>query len=79
MHGLILKSKTENVKVEKVAGGEEVSGVIHAGDFGGHWLSKTDLVITIKLTAESVDATIVARQATSATRTSPWPSVGTHT
>jgi galactose mutarotase-like enzyme len=34
--------------------------VIHAGDFGGHWLSKTDLVVTITLTAEAVDASIVA-------------------
>jgi galactose mutarotase-like enzyme len=61
MHGLILKSKAEEVSVENVPGGEEVSGVINAGDFGGHWLSKTQLVITIRLTAEAVDATIVAR------------------
>jgi galactose mutarotase-like enzyme len=61
MHGLILKSKTDDVKVTKISGGEEVSGVIHAGDFGGHWLSKTDLVITIRLTAEALDASIVAR------------------
>ena len=61
MHGLILKAKTDNVAVEKVPGGEEVSGVIHAGDFGGHWLSKTQLVVTIRLTAAAVDATIEAR------------------
>ena len=61
MHGLILKAKTDNVAVEKVPGGEEVSGVIHAGDFGGHWLSKTQLVVTIRLTAEAVDATVEAR------------------
>jgi aldose 1-epimerase len=61
MHGLILKSKTDAVEVNKIAGGEEVAGVIHAGDFGGHWLSKTQLVVTIRLTAEAVDATIEAR------------------
>ena len=61
MHGLILKSKTDAVEVHKVPGGEEVAGVIHAGDFGGHWLSKTQLVVTIRLTAEAVDATIEAR------------------
>jgi aldose 1-epimerase len=61
MHGLILKSKTDDVAVEKVPGGEQVSGVIHAGDFGGHWLSKTQLVVTIKLTADAVDASIEAR------------------
>jgi aldose 1-epimerase len=60
MHGLILKAKTDNVSVKKTSGGEEVTGVIHAGDFGGHWLSKTDLDFTISLTADAVDATIVA-------------------
>ncbi|HEY1985439.1 MAG TPA: aldose 1-epimerase [Terracidiphilus sp.] len=60
MHGLILKAKTDDVSVKKIPGGEQVTGVIHAGDFGGHWLSKTDLDYTITLTAEAVDATIVA-------------------
>ena len=41
MHGLILKAKTDEVRVEKLAGGEQAVGVIHGGDFGGHWLSKT--------------------------------------
>jgi len=61
MHGLILKAKTDDVKVKEIPGGSEVTGVIHAGDFGGHWLSKTDLVVTLRLTAEAVDATIDAK------------------
>jgi galactose mutarotase-like enzyme len=60
MHGLILKAKTDDIRVTKTAGGEQVTGVIHAGNFGGHWLSKTDLVITITLTAGAVDASITA-------------------
>ncbi len=60
MHGLILKAKTDDVKVKDIPGGQQVTGVIHAGDFGGHWLSKTDLDFTITLTADVVDATIVA-------------------
>jgi aldose 1-epimerase len=60
MHGLILKAKTDDVSVKKIPGGEEVTGIIHAGDFGGHWLSKTDLDFTITLTAEAVNATVVA-------------------
>jgi aldose 1-epimerase len=47
MHGLILKAKTDDVQVKKIPGGEEVTGVIHAGDFGGYWLSKTDLMVTV--------------------------------
>lgn len=61
MHGLIVKSKTDDVTVKKIPGGEELTGVIHCGDFGGHWLSKTDLVFTITLTAEAVDASVVAK------------------
>jgi galactose mutarotase-like enzyme len=61
MHGLILKAKTDNVEVVKVPGGEEVAGVIHGGDFGGHWLSKTQLVVKIRLTADAVDVSIEAR------------------
>jgi galactose mutarotase-like enzyme len=60
MHGLILKAKAEDIRLTKTPGGEQVTGVIHAGNFGGHWLSKTDLVVTITLTAQAVDATIVA-------------------
>jgi galactose mutarotase-like enzyme len=60
MHGLILKAKAENIRVVRIAGSEQLTGVIHAGDFGGHWLSKTDLIVTITLTAGAVDASITA-------------------
>jgi len=61
MHGLILKAKTDDVTVKTIPGGKAITGVIHAGNFGGHWLSKTDLVFTISLTADAVDAMVVAR------------------
>ena len=60
MHGLILKAKAEDLKVMNIPGGQQVTGVIHAGDFGGHWLSKTDLDFTIALHAEALDVSIVA-------------------
>ncbi len=60
MHGLILKTPVEDLKVVQTAEGGSVSGVIHGGNFNGHWLSKTDLVIKVTLTAEGVDASIVA-------------------
>ena len=34
MHGLILKAKAEDVSVDKVKDGEEVAGVINAGEIG---------------------------------------------
>jgi len=61
MHGLILKAKTVDVKEKTIPGGKEISGTIHGGDFGGHWLSKSDLVITISLTADAIDATVTAK------------------
>ncbi len=60
MHGLILKSHADDVTEKTIPGGKAVTGVIHAGDFGGHWLSKTDLHFTISLTADAVDAVVVA-------------------
>lgn len=60
MHGLILKDRATDVRVLSMPGGEQAIGVIHAGNFGGHWLSKTDLVITITLSARAVDASVVA-------------------
>ena len=60
IHGLIHKAKTDNVQVKDIPGGQEVTGVIHAGDFGGHWLSKTNLDFTITLKADAIDTIVVA-------------------
>jgi galactose mutarotase-like enzyme len=61
IHGLILTSKTDDVKVSDSADGQTVTGTIHAGDFGGHWLSNTDLDFTIELAGKDVTATITAK------------------
>ena len=60
MHGLILKAHTDDVKVHDIPGGQEVTGVIHAGNFGGHWLSSTDLHYVIALHAHAIDVSIRA-------------------
>jgi aldose 1-epimerase len=61
IHGLITASKTDDVKVTSTSDGQTVTGTIHAGDFGGHWFSKTDLDFTIELTGKDVTATITAK------------------
>src|SRR6201996_6412907 len=61
IHGLIVASKTDDVKVADSADGQTVTGTIHAGDFGGHWLSKTDVDFTIELAGKDVTATITAK------------------
>lgn len=61
IHGLINKTPVEDVKTETTADGQTVSGVIHAGNFDGHWISDTDLDMTIALTGDAVEATITAK------------------
>jgi galactose mutarotase-like enzyme len=61
MHGLILASQTQNVQTQEIPDGQALTGVIHAGDFGGHWLSETDLSFTISLTGKAIDAIVVAK------------------
>ena len=61
MHGLILASPTQDVQTQSIADGQSLTGVMHAGDFGGHWLSQTDLSFTISLTGSAIDCTIVAK------------------
>ncbi len=61
IHGLILKTPAESLNTETTADGQTETGVIHAGDFGGHWLSKTDLTFSIALTGGAIDAIITAK------------------
>jgi galactose mutarotase-like enzyme len=60
MHGLILKAKTDEVSVKDVKGGQQATGILHCGNFGGHWLGSTELAITVTLTADAVDVTMSA-------------------
>ena len=61
MHGLILKGKVGDVKVMHTADGGTITGLLHCGDFGGHWFSSSDLEYTITLTATSVEVAITAK------------------
>ena len=61
MHGLILATPAQDVQTQSTPDGQTLTGVIHAGDFGGHWLSQTDISFVISITGSAVDATIVAK------------------
>jgi galactose mutarotase-like enzyme len=61
IHGLILDRKTDSFNVETTPDGQTMTGIIHAGDFGGYWPSKTDLTIRISLTGAAVESTITAK------------------
>lgn len=60
VHGLINTMKAEQVRIAKTPGGETLTAVIHAGNFGGYWISRTDLHYTVVLTADAVDISIRA-------------------
>jgi aldose 1-epimerase len=60
VHGLINTMKAEDVHIRKTVDGETLTAVIHAGDFDGFWLSKTDLHYTIALTGDAIDIRISA-------------------
>jgi galactose mutarotase-like enzyme len=59
IHGLILKRNADSLQIDP--DGTSVTATIHAGNFGGHWLSSTDLTIRIELRAATVESTITAR------------------
>jgi galactose mutarotase-like enzyme len=61
IHGLILESKAEDVKETDTSGTKTIAGVVHGGDFGGHWFSKTDLTISVSLSRDALIATIEAK------------------
>jgi aldose 1-epimerase len=60
VHGLINTMKAEDVRIRKSAAGETLSAVIHAGNFNGYWLSKTDLRYAIALHGDAIDIRITA-------------------
>ena len=59
IHELILTRKADEIHISP--DGSSITAQIHAGNFGGQWLSSTDLTIRIDLHADSVDSTIVAK------------------
>jgi len=60
VHGLLNTTKAEDLHVADTSDGQTLTAVIHAGDFNGHWLSKTDVRFRIALTGEAVDIRVTA-------------------
>lgn len=60
LHGLVNQARATDLKTVSTADGQTATGIIHAGDFDGHWLSKTDLYFVIELSGSKVDVTVTA-------------------
>ncbi|HTV60692.1 MAG TPA: aldose 1-epimerase [Verrucomicrobiae bacterium] len=61
MHGLILDAKFQDVKAANEAGESKVSASYDAGNFGGHWLSKTDVAVEMILKDEALDILVTTK------------------
>jgi aldose 1-epimerase len=61
MHGLILSAKFQDVKQHDGAMEPSVSALFHGGDFGGHWLSKTDVSVKTILKDGSIEINLTAK------------------
>ncbi len=60
VHGLLNMMKAEDLRVRNTRDGQTLTAVIHAGDFNGYWLSKTDVHFRIALTGDAVDIQVTA-------------------
>jgi galactose mutarotase-like enzyme len=60
VHGLLNTMKAEDLHVANTSDGQTLTAVIHAGNFNGHWLSKTDVHFRIALTGDAVDIRVTA-------------------
>jgi aldose 1-epimerase len=61
IHGLILDAKTDELSIRDTPDGQIVTGVMHAGNFGGYWPSQSDVSIQVALTGQAVEATITVK------------------
>ncbi|MFZ0594860.1 MAG: aldose 1-epimerase [Bryobacteraceae bacterium] len=58
MHGLILNKAFENVTLHSADSEATLEGTLDAGDFGGHWLSKSNVAVKATLDAEGFGFTV---------------------
>jgi galactose mutarotase-like enzyme len=58
--GLIRQAQVGELHTQKTSDGEIETGVIHAGNFGGHWISDTDVHFKITLSRDAVDVSVTA-------------------
>ncbi len=61
MHGLIMSSRFTDVQDHSGPPGSFVTAELHAGNFGGHWFSKTDVSVHYTLTDKALDIEVTAK------------------
>jgi aldose 1-epimerase len=58
--GLLLLPATASADTAAMPDGGQAEATFQAGDFGAHWPSKTDVNVTVLLSAQSIELTVVA-------------------
>ena len=61
MHGLILDRAMDRVDLESGDDQASVTGELNAGDFGGHWLSKSDVTVKAILKSGTFGFTVTVK------------------
>jgi aldose 1-epimerase len=61
MHGLILSSDFKDVKQQNGAKESTVSAILHAGNFGGHWFSDTDVSVQMTVKNDALDIVVTTK------------------
>jgi len=61
IHGLMFRSKFQDVKTTNAAGESSVNALLDAGNFDGHWLSDTDVHVEAVLKDASFELTVTAK------------------
>jgi aldose 1-epimerase len=61
IHGFVFAAKFKDVKSMNGAAESTASGILHGGDFGGHWPSKTDVTIRTILKDNALDLEVTAK------------------
>lgn len=61
MHGLILSAKFQNVRLQNGPAQSSVTADLHGGDFGGHWLSQTDVHVATILKNDALEMNVTAK------------------
>jgi aldose 1-epimerase len=61
MHGLLLATPVDDLRRETTNGEDRLRASLKAGDFGGHWLSATEVTFDNVLTSDSFAVAVTAR------------------
>lgn len=61
MSGLLLKRSSDTVRTNVMPDGGEAVAVYDAGDFDGHWLSRTEITTSLQLSSRSLEMKILTR------------------